>query len=152
MPEVVSHEQWLAVKLRLLRQEKELTRRRDALNAERPRLPMVKVDKHYVFDGPDGPVSLAGLFGDWIQLVILSARDSRPEPGGSGVLKVEAWRFEGCADVILDPLSLRCRRVDPRYVRSPLTGSRADSRGSAPATSRVSARGRFAGRCSRASS
>ena len=70
LPEVVSHEQWLAARLRLLEQEKELTRRRDALNAERRRLPMVKVEKDYVFDGPDGPVSLAELFGDRMQLVI----------------------------------------------------------------------------------
>ena len=70
LPEVVSREQWLEARLRLLQQEKELTRRRDALNAERRRLPMVRVEKDYVFDGPDGPVSLAGLFGDRMQLII----------------------------------------------------------------------------------
>src|SRR5215471_11619159 len=69
LPEVVSREQWLEARLRLLEQEKELTRRRDALNAERRRLPMVKVEKTYVFDGPDGQVSLADLFGDRIQLI-----------------------------------------------------------------------------------
>src|SRR5262249_41528677 len=69
LPKVVSREHWLAARLRLLEQGKELTRRRDALNAERRQLPMVKVDKEYVFDGPDGPVSLAGLFGDRMQLV-----------------------------------------------------------------------------------
>ena len=68
-PEVVSRKQWLQARLRLLEQEKELTRRRDALNAERRRLPMVKVEKTYVFDGPDGQVSLADLFGDRIQLI-----------------------------------------------------------------------------------
>jgi predicted dithiol-disulfide oxidoreductase (DUF899 family) len=70
MPEVVPREQWLQARLRLLEQEKELTRRRDALNAERRRLPMVEVTKDYVFDGTDGPVTLAGLFGDRSQLVI----------------------------------------------------------------------------------
>jgi predicted dithiol-disulfide oxidoreductase (DUF899 family) len=70
LPEVVSREQWLAARLRLLEQEKELTRARDALNAERRRLPMVKIEKDYVFDGPNGRVSLAGLFGDRMQLVI----------------------------------------------------------------------------------
>ena len=70
LPEVVSREQWLAARLRLLEQEKELTRRRDALNAERRLLPMVTVEKDYVFDGPGGPVSLAELFGDRMQLVI----------------------------------------------------------------------------------
>jgi predicted dithiol-disulfide oxidoreductase (DUF899 family) len=60
LPEVMSREQWLKVRLRLLEREKELTRRRDALNAERRRLPMVKVARNYLFDGPDGKVSLAG--------------------------------------------------------------------------------------------
>lgn len=59
LPEVVSREEWLAARLRLLEQEKELTRRRDALNAERRRLPMLKVEKDYVFDSPRG----AGLAG-----------------------------------------------------------------------------------------
>ena len=70
LPEVVSGEQWLQARLQLLAKEKELTRRRDALNAERRGLPMVKVEKDYVFDGPDGPVTLAGLFGDRMQLVV----------------------------------------------------------------------------------
>jgi predicted dithiol-disulfide oxidoreductase (DUF899 family) len=70
LPEVVSREQWLKARLQLLAEEKELTRRRDALNAERRRLPMVRVEKEYTFDGPQGKVSLAGLFGDRRQLVI----------------------------------------------------------------------------------
>ncbi len=53
-PEVVSHEQWLEARLRLLAEEKNETRRRDALNAERRRLPMVRIKKDYVFDGPQG--------------------------------------------------------------------------------------------------
>jgi predicted dithiol-disulfide oxidoreductase (DUF899 family) len=51
-PEVVSREQWLAARLRLLAEEKEETRRRDALNADRRRLPMVRIEKDYDFDGP----------------------------------------------------------------------------------------------------
>lgn len=70
LPEVVSREQWLQVRLRLLAQEKELTRRRDVLNADRRRLPMVRVTKDYVFNGPDGSVTLAELFGDRMQLVV----------------------------------------------------------------------------------
>jgi predicted dithiol-disulfide oxidoreductase (DUF899 family) len=54
----------------LLEQEKDLTRQRDALNAERRRLPMVKVEKTYVFDGLDGRVTLDELFGDRMQLVV----------------------------------------------------------------------------------
>lgn len=69
-PEVVSREQWLAARLRLLAQEKEQTRQRDALNAERRRLPMVAIEKDYVFDGPDGTAGLADLFGDSRQLII----------------------------------------------------------------------------------
>ena len=69
-PEVVSREQWLEARVRLLAEEKDETRRRDALNAKRRRLPMVRVDKEYVFEGPGGPVPLTGLFGDSSQLII----------------------------------------------------------------------------------
>jgi len=70
LPEVVSREQWLEARRRLLTEEKELTRRRDALNAKRRELPMVRVEKDYVFGSPDGPVTLADLFGGCRQLVI----------------------------------------------------------------------------------
>jgi predicted dithiol-disulfide oxidoreductase (DUF899 family) len=48
----------------------EFTRAHDQLNADRRRLPMVRIDQEYVFEGPDGPVTLAGLFGDRRQLII----------------------------------------------------------------------------------
>jgi len=70
LPEVASREQWLEARLRLLEMEKEVTRRRDAVSAERRRLPMVRVEKEYVFDGPAGTVTLADLFGDRMQLVV----------------------------------------------------------------------------------
>ena len=70
LPEVVSREQWLEARLRLLEQEKELTRARDALNAERRLLPMVRVEKEYTFDGQGGQVTLTELFGDRMQLII----------------------------------------------------------------------------------
>jgi predicted dithiol-disulfide oxidoreductase (DUF899 family) len=70
LPDVTSREQWLDARRRLLAQEKEFTRRRDALNADRRRLPMVRVDQEYVFEGPDGTVTLAGLFGDNRQLIV----------------------------------------------------------------------------------
>jgi Bacterial protein of unknown function (DUF899) len=70
LPDVVSREQWLEARRQLLAQEKEYTRSRDALNADRRRLPMVKVDQEYVFEGPDGKVTLAGLFGDKRQLIV----------------------------------------------------------------------------------
>ena len=70
LPEVVSREQWLEARVRLLADEKEQTRRRDALNAERRRLPMVRIGKEYVFEGAQGPAVLAGLFGDCRQLIV----------------------------------------------------------------------------------
>jgi predicted dithiol-disulfide oxidoreductase (DUF899 family) len=62
LPEVVSSEQWKAALDQLLVKEKELTRARDALNAERRKLPMVKVAKHYTLQGENGAVSLLDLF------------------------------------------------------------------------------------------
>jgi predicted dithiol-disulfide oxidoreductase (DUF899 family) len=69
-PDVVSRAQWLEARVRLLAEEKEDTRRRDALNASRRRLPMVRIEKEYVFDGPRGPVTLAGLFDGSRQLIV----------------------------------------------------------------------------------
>ena len=62
LPEIVSREEWLAARRELLVKEKELTRARDRLNADRRRLPMVRVDKPYRFEGPDGQVGLLDLF------------------------------------------------------------------------------------------
>lgn len=70
LPDVVSREEWLEARLQLLAAEKELTRKRDALNADRRRLPMVRVTKEYVFEGPSGPVSHLALFGDHRQLIV----------------------------------------------------------------------------------
>ncbi len=70
LPDVVSRDEWLEARRQLLAQEKEYTRARDTLNADRRRLPMVRIDQEYVFQGPDGPVTLAGLFGDKRQLVV----------------------------------------------------------------------------------
>jgi predicted dithiol-disulfide oxidoreductase (DUF899 family) len=70
LPEVVSREEWLEARLRLLAKEREHTRERTALNAERRRLPMVRIGKEYIFDGPDGKVTLRDLFGDRSQLIV----------------------------------------------------------------------------------
>ena len=59
---VVSRDEWLAARKELLAKEKQLTRQRDAVSAERRALPWVKVDKQYVFDGPDGKQTLGDLF------------------------------------------------------------------------------------------
>ena len=70
LPEIVSREEWLTARTALLTEEKELTRRRDRLNADRRRLPMVKVETDYVFTGPDGEARLADLFGGRRQLIV----------------------------------------------------------------------------------
>ena len=70
LPDVVSRDEWLAARSALLVKEKELTRERDALNAERRELPMVKVEKEYVFTGPDGEASLLDLFEGRLQLIL----------------------------------------------------------------------------------
>jgi predicted dithiol-disulfide oxidoreductase (DUF899 family) len=70
LPAVVSPEEWLEARLRLLAKEKELTRAPDELNAERRRLPMVRIDKTYTFEGPDGKVGLLDLFDGRPQLVM----------------------------------------------------------------------------------
>ena len=70
LPRVVSREEWLVARTELLAREKELTRQRDALSADRRRLPMVKIEKDYVFEGPDGRASLLDLFDGRSQLIV----------------------------------------------------------------------------------
>ncbi|MFD7437802.1 DUF899 domain-containing protein [Streptomyces sp. NPDC059861] len=70
LPEVVSREEWLSARKELLAAEKELTRARDRVNARRRRLPMVRVEAPYTFEGPDGTVGLADLFEGRSQLVV----------------------------------------------------------------------------------
>jgi predicted dithiol-disulfide oxidoreductase (DUF899 family) len=70
LPQVVSRDEWLVARKKLLAREKESTQARDALNAERRRLPMVKIEKEYLFEGPDGKASLLDLFEGRYQLII----------------------------------------------------------------------------------
>jgi predicted dithiol-disulfide oxidoreductase (DUF899 family) len=70
LPPAVSRDEWLAARRALLASEKKLTRARDALNADRRRLPMVRIDKPYVFEGPDGRANLLDLFEGRRQLVV----------------------------------------------------------------------------------
>lgn len=85
LPEVASREEWLTARRRLLRREKELTRERDSINAERRQLPMVQIEKDYRFTGPDGEVGLLDLFGGRNQLLLqhLMYDPSWDEPCGS---------------------------------------------------------------------
>jgi predicted dithiol-disulfide oxidoreductase (DUF899 family) len=68
--QVVSQDEWLAARRQLLIKEKELTRLRDQLNAERQALPWVKIEKPYIFDGPHGKETLADLFDGRSQLIV----------------------------------------------------------------------------------
>jgi len=68
--DVVSHENWIEARKRFLDKEKEFTRLRDELSRERRSLPWERDDKDYVFDGPEGPVSLADLFDGRSQLIV----------------------------------------------------------------------------------
>ena len=67
---VVSREEWTAARMALLIKEKAMTRELDALRAERRRLPWVKVEKPYVFEGPQGKCTLADLFEGHSQLAV----------------------------------------------------------------------------------
>src|SRR5215469_8319060 len=69
-PQIVSREQWLVARQALLLKEKEATHARDRLNAERRHLPMVRIDKEYVFEGPADKLSLLDLFEGRRQLII----------------------------------------------------------------------------------
>ena len=70
LPRTASREEWHAARIELLEKEKEMTRARDALNVERRNLPMVEIEKDYVFDGPDGKVTLPDIFEGRPQLII----------------------------------------------------------------------------------
>ena len=67
---IVSRDEWLVARKAHLAREKELTRLRDQVSAERRNLPWVKVEKRYVFDGPDGKETLADLFDGRSQLIV----------------------------------------------------------------------------------
>jgi predicted dithiol-disulfide oxidoreductase (DUF899 family) len=86
-PPIVPAEEWEAARLRLLVKEKELTRARDALAAERRRMPWMAVAKAYGFEGPSGSASLLDLFEGRRQLIVYRAF---LEPG------VHGWPEHAC--------------------------------------------------------
>src|SRR5438093_2547582 len=69
-PKIVSPSEWVEARKQFLIKEKEFTRLRDELSRERRELPWERVDKNYVFDGPNGKVKLADLFDGRNQLVV----------------------------------------------------------------------------------
>src|SRR6478752_6041315 len=86
-PKVVSAKEWEAARQKLLAKEKELTHARDALAAERRRMPWLAVEKEYKFDGPHGKATLLDLFDGRRQLVVYRAFF---EPG------VKGWPEHAC--------------------------------------------------------
>ncbi len=70
IPSMAAREEWLTFRKALHEKEKALTRAKDALAAERRRLPMVQLDKDYIFEGLDGKVGLLELFGGRSQLIV----------------------------------------------------------------------------------
>src|SRR2546428_6509773 len=86
-PPIVSREEWETARQKLLVKEKDLTHARDALAAERRRMPWLAVDKQYQFDGPHGKASLLDLFEGRRQLIVYRAFF---EPG------VRGWPDHAC--------------------------------------------------------
>ena len=103
---IVSPQEWEAARQQLLVKEKELTRARDALAAERRRMPWLAVEKNYEFDGPEGKASLLDLFDGRRQLIVYRAFF---EPG------VVGWPEHACvgcsmvADQVAHPAHLNAR-------------------------------------------
>ena len=113
MPPIVSPQEWEAAREELLVKEKELTRARDALAAERRRMPRMAVEKEYRFEGPDGPASLLDLFEGRRQLIVYRFFF---EPGVAG------WPESGCrgcsfmADQVAHLAHLNARDTTLAYV------------------------------------
>lgn len=70
LPKIASRDEWVAARMDLLAKEKELTKRRDALNTQRRDLPLVEIEKDYTFEGADGAVRLIDMFDGRRQLII----------------------------------------------------------------------------------
>lgn len=87
LPKIVSREEWQKARDRFLVKEKKATKARDALNAERRRLPAVRIETDYAFEGPDGKVRLIDLFKGRRQLIIYHFMFA---PG------VDGWPTAGC--------------------------------------------------------
>jgi predicted dithiol-disulfide oxidoreductase (DUF899 family) len=92
---IVSRDEWLVARRQLLAKEKELMRLRDQLAAERRALPWVKVDKEYVFDAPEGKVTLADLFDGRSQLFIKHFMLGPGQPGQCVGCSFEVDHVEG---------------------------------------------------------
>jgi predicted dithiol-disulfide oxidoreductase (DUF899 family) len=93
--QIVSEAEWLKARKRLLLKEKKFTRLQDELGEERRSLPWVKVEKDYVFDGPNGTESLADLFDGRSQLVIYHFMFGPDDSAGCPHCSIRADGFNG---------------------------------------------------------
>ena len=96
-PRIVSRDEWLAARKALLDKEKIFTRERDALAQERRRLPMVRVEKQYVFDAPQGKQTLSDLFGGRSQLAVYHFMFGPEWKEGCPSCSMAADHFDGSA-------------------------------------------------------
>lgn len=92
---IVSPEEWLQARKRLLEKEKEFTRMRDELSRQRRELPWERVEKRYVFEGPDGRETLADLFGGRSQLIVYHFMFGPDWPEGCPSCSMVADHFDG---------------------------------------------------------
>ncbi|MEX1121198.1 MAG: DUF899 domain-containing protein [Balneolales bacterium] len=102
LPEIVSQEEWVSAREKLLVREKEMTEKLDKLAAERRRMPMVRVDRDYTFTGPEGKESLIDLFHGRRQLIVYCAM---LEPG--------AKPCSGCS-MVMDNIGHNLAHVNAR--------------------------------------
>ena len=112
-PPIVSPQEWDEARERLLVKEKELTRARDALAAERRRMPWMAVEKDYAFEGPNGPATLLDMFEGRRQLIVYRFFY---DPDVTG------WPDKGCpgcslvADQVAHPAHLNARDTTLAFV------------------------------------
>jgi predicted dithiol-disulfide oxidoreductase (DUF899 family) len=95
---VVPEGDWLKARKRLLAKEKKLLRMQDAMSAERRSLPWVKVTKSYVFEGPDGEVTLGDLFDGRSQLIVYHFMFTSKSEAGCPHCSLRADGFNGIND------------------------------------------------------
>ncbi len=118
-PQVVSKDEWKAAREELLVKEKELTRARDALAAERRRMPWLAVEKEYEFEGPDGKMSLLDLFEGRRQLVVYRFYYGPEVTSYAGEGSYPERACVGCsfvADQVAHPAHLNARDTSLAFV------------------------------------
>ena len=108
--EVVSKDEWVEARKRLLAKEKEFTHLREQLSAERRALPWVRIEKDYTFDGPNGRETLAQLFDDRFDLQSQAARQVGAPARHAHHLEQRATLQPALAELIAAPVG--SKRLD----------------------------------------